>query len=375
MLIMALAACVDRIFIGDENPSSFPVVIEGKITDQPGPYRISIFTGFDLEDQFDREPVRARRVIIRDDKGNLEVLNEIEKGIYETSASGIRGTVGNVYTTEIEFSDGGIYESSPDTLLAPGSMDSLYYDFNNTGVNSPLGYLDYGFDIFFNSSAGNNSDYFFMWTFTATFKAITFPQNRIRLGCYEFEGYCNWVPPCSGYRNTSRSNVPQFAIIESVEPCTCCTCWYDLVNDIPLLAESSAQQQGNFLGMKAYRLLLDEWVFATKVYIEVKQSRLTRQAYDFWNAIKDQKLAIYNLFQPVTGKIPTVFRHVGGPERLVAGLFYASSTVQKSFYLTRDDVPNPDLIPKISATNMIFSDDCRRLFPRATTTKPVYWED
>ena len=66
--------------------------------------------------------------MLSDDHGIREVLSEIDQGIYQTNPAGIRGIVGHVYTLQIELFDGRIYESKPDSLLSPGTLDSIYYD-------------------------------------------------------------------------------------------------------------------------------------------------------------------------------------------------------------------------------------------------------
>ena len=161
-----------------------------------------------------------------------------------------------------------------------------------------------------------------------------------------------------------------------MRPCTCCTCWYNLFNDLPMLSDNQLLRFGRFEGVKTYHVPLNQWIFSYKIHVEVEQMSLSRQTYDFWKAIKNQRTAINSLFQPATGKIPSNFLQISGPQIPIEGLFYATSISNKSFYITKDDIPKPGLmLPNISAINNYFPDDCINLFPHATYTKPSYWKD
>jgi hypothetical protein len=82
------------------------------------------------------------------------------------------------------------------------------------------------------------------------------------------------------------------------------------------------------------------------------------------------------LFQPITGQVPTNFIQIAGTTAPVNGIFYAAGVATKGIYITRDDVPNQNLIPEVNFNirgNGWFS--CLELFPDATTTKPAFWVD
>jgi hypothetical protein len=106
-----------------------------------------------------------------------------------------------------------------------------------------------------------------------------------------------------------------------------------------------------------------------KLHVKVSQHSLSREAFAFWKSIKDQKDAINSLFQPITGKIPTNFVQTNGSSVPISGFFYSTSISEKSLYITRDDVPNGNMIPPIPEWN----DSCFTLFPNATNTKPDFW--
>ena len=367
LLILMSAACVDRIFYDVGNGAGLGIVIDGYISDQPGPYMIQINSGHDLENKINRQAISVKELRISDNHGAQEVLSEVNTGVYQTRPTGIRGTVGRVYTLHLETFDGRVYESAPDTLMPPGSLDSLYYTFKDE--KTFLGNHKYGFDILFNSTTPEGK-FRFLWKFTGTFKCDAYPGANHN-ECFYLGDRCNFAPPCSGLRNIG-GYTPQTAIWVQAEPCTCCTCWYNLFNDKPMLSDSRLLRFGRYAGLQAYYVPVTQWIFQNKIHIDMTQMSLSSQTFAFWKAIYDQKEATNSLFQPITGKIPSNFVQTSGKSAPVAGLFFAAGISHKSRYLTRGDVPNELYIP---ADGIPLGDDCRKFFGNSSNVKPDFWVD
>ncbi len=82
ILIFFTESCVDRINFDIGEPTS-TLVIEGQISDQPGPHTIKVSKAFDIESKFSAKiPVTVKELAISDDAGNREELVEVSKGIY-----------------------------------------------------------------------------------------------------------------------------------------------------------------------------------------------------------------------------------------------------------------------------------------------------
>ncbi len=367
LLTLLGGACVDRLTFDIGGPSGYPIVIDGFISDQPGPYKIVITRSFDIESKESlKVPISVKNLIISDDHGLSEHLSEVREGIYQTSATGIRGILGRVYKLNVELYDGRVYESIPDTIVAPGKVDSIYYDFK--AEKTKEGATQYGFYFVFNASAGENSNYRFLWRFVGTFRQDTHPEWYTG-GCFFLNGVCNFVPFCSGVRNVGSTRFP---IFKRIAPCECCTCWYDLMNPVPILSDAQLLQVGRFIGVNAYYFPIHVWTFENKVHAEVDQMSLTKRSFDFWRAAKAQKDAVNSLFQPITGKIPGNFVQISGAQTPIDGLFFATSISSKSLYITYDDIPNKGTIV---ADTIIFKDSCLNMYGHSTTTRPSYWVD
>jgi len=367
LIFMISAACVDRLTFDLEGSPTIVPVVNGFISDQPGPYQVTVSESFDIEqDPKSKNPIAVRSLIISDNTGVSEELTQVREGLYETSPTGIQGIVGRSYSLRIELLDGRIYQSIPDTLLKSGTLDSIWFDFVSKydENNAPF----YAFDIFFNSSASIESDFRFLWKFTGTYQAETNPEQE--KGCFYINGKCNYINPCTGLLNVAYPDYPPR--YERVGPCECCTCWYQLTNNNILLNEARLEEEGRYTGVKAYSLPLSPWYFMHKVHYRVEQFSITRQTSRFWKSIMDQQDAVNSIFQPINGKIPSNFKQVYGDEHPIAGIFYAAGISSESAYIYRSNIPNLLLIPNNKG---IAKRSCLQAFPNSTNIKPSYWED
>jgi len=361
IVVLLCCTCVDRISFDVGATSTFPIVIEGYISDQPGPYQINVSKAFDIESkQSFKSPISVKQLVITDNLGNSETLSETVPGTYQTSAGGIRGVVGRSYKLKAELLDGRVYESLQDTLLTSGTVDDVYFIFK--AEKDQDGATFYGFDVLFNSTAGEKSDFHFLWQFVGTFQVDTNPELH-KENCGQTK--CPKPRPCSSYI------VNNFGELEWVKPCECCTCWSNIYNDSPIVSDNQFVEEGRFHAVEAGYVPVNQWTFMYKVHAEVRQMSLSPRAFAFWKAIKSQKQAVTSLFQPVTGKVPTNFIQLSGTEAQIEGLFYATAITKKSVFITRNDVPLGSIIPE---QNLPFEDSCLSLFPNSTTKKPDFWQ-
>jgi hypothetical protein len=359
-LIFLTAACVDRVFLDIPVPDNYAVVVDGMITDQPGPYKVELTKAFDIESKNSfKAYISARRVTISDNAGNSEDLTQISQGVYQTDPNGIQGVVGRVYKLRVEMLDGRVYESKPDSMAPPGNLENVYFNYVET--NNSDGTTNYGFDVLFDSDAGGLNSYYFLWKFVGTYQVETNPE-LYTVSCGEAR--CPAPLPCSAY-------ILGQSGLEEVKPCECCLCWVNFFNDLPVVSDNQFNQNGKFIGVKAAYVPINQWTFLFKVHAEVQQLSISRNAFNFWNAIRTQKQAVSNIFQPVTGKIPTNLVQVSGTPGPIEGIFFAASVATKSVFITPMDVPDPNVIPE---QDLPYPNSCLTLFPFSTTTMPTYWE-
>jgi len=369
-LLFLSVSCVDRISLDEIRIiENFPIVIDGFISSAKGPYTVTVSKSFDIESSYSmKEPYSVKRLTVSDNQGSSEELAEVREGVYEIRK--LQGEVGRVYTLKAEFFDGRVYQSIPDTLIAGGTIDSVYYTYTEKPNTNGLILPQY---VITANSEGTDYTNRYMWQVESTYKAKTHPEYDSK-GCYWFENKCNYAPPCSGYRNIGTQGEKQMV---QLFPCECCTCWYTIFNSEPLLSDDYLTDKGNYKNMPVGMVPINGWTFMEKVRVEVMMKSLSRRSFKFFESIRDQKAANNSLFQPITGKIPENFIQLDGKEQEVYGLFYATGIDSKSFYIQRNEVPHSDqLLTSDDYTSLgIGWVSCLDLFPNSTNIKPDFWED
>ena len=136
LLVTTLMSCQKVIDI-DLNEKEPKIVIEGGISDQPGPYviRISQTVNFDEPNEF--PPVTGARLTLRDNAGNSETLSEAAPGEYVITS--LQGVPGRTYTLEITAGD--VTYTSVSYLPAAVPIDSLTVEESFWGIRQVNIYL------------------------------------------------------------------------------------------------------------------------------------------------------------------------------------------------------------------------------------------
>ncbi len=350
-----IVACVDRIELDTIDQFDSQIVVDGFISDDPGPYTVKIFRTSKVDDNLRNAlPFSAKEVSIFDNLGNTEVLEETVLGLYQTKPTGLRGMVGRVYTLRIENRDGTIYESTPELIRPSGSIDSIYHEFES--FKPTAGPTEYGFRIFMDSQGEEDSN-FFRWKFNGTYRVQTNPElHDIPCG----QARCPDPRPCSGYIFNGSLN--------KVGNCACCSCWVLQVEDSPIVSDNQFVQGGKFNKVEMGFVPMNEFTFYDKYKVEIEQLSLSKAAFDFWRVIKSQKEGATSLFQPAFGQVKTnIFPTNGGPE--VLGIFYAAAKARKTIFINRAAVPVPIPDPAVS-----INEACDQVFSLASTVKPFDWD-
>ncbi len=151
MLIMsiALSSCEKVIDIDLKN-SEPQIVINGTITDQPGPYTVIISKTGDYYKPSTFPAVAGAEVTISDDAGNSEILSEVAEGFYQTST--IQGLPGRTYSLKV-ITEGKEYTATS-TMPEAIMIDSLTYEYQPGGSFGPDATEGYILHIHFTDPAG-----------------------------------------------------------------------------------------------------------------------------------------------------------------------------------------------------------------------------
>ena len=362
VLFLLSDACIDPLVV-KLPPHAASLVVDGLITDAPGPYQVKLFYA-NLDTATLKRPKfeGGATVWIIDDSGQSELLTEVDtaKGTYQTSTAGIRGQIGKSYYLKIVTKDQTEYQSKPQILSPAGEIDRLYVEYKRNAASVLHGKkLVDAFSILVDAHGPPEGPNFFRWRWKGTYKGITFPMLRT---------IPNTWPPvpdpevCSGY-------ITDGVFIFKRRECTCCICWTNEIGSNAVVSDNSFFGDQAFSRVEVARLPITFQRFFEKYYIEVEQSSVSKEVYNFWKLAQAQQRGTNNLFQPNTVKVKGNMICVTDPDKELLGVFSVSAITKKTLFIKKEEVllpiPPLDTIPY----NCIES-----LQGTGTTTKkPDFW--
>lgn len=363
-----LHSCIDPLDVTFKGRGE-ELMVEGLITDEPGPYTIRLSNRLSYLGYYDGlVKITKAKIVLFSDKGESETLTETLPGVYQTSVTGIRGTVGHQYWITIETSDGKVFESIPDRMNPVGSIDSLYYEF--VIITNRNGSKRYGYKVFVDTQGPKGENKYIRWRFSGVYSVTTFPE----LWKKKPEGspICSEPFPrdCSGYIRSL--GVDGKIKIIKIANCTCCQCWARQDEEKPKVSDGKFALEGKYFKVQVGFIPVNYYTFQDKYQVTVAQMSLSKEAYDFWYRIQAGKEGATSLFQPSYFKIKSNLE--GSPN--VIGLFYASSVQKKKVFIRKEE-NNAYLLAEIpidcSGRAGPAPESCLAMFPGSTNVKPDDW--
>jgi hypothetical protein len=360
LLFFISDGCIDELDVPvlNETPR---LVVDGSITDQPGPHTVKLFLSSSLDQDF-HNPVYVSQasVQIRDDLGKVDTLKEKAKGIYET-AGDVKGVIGRKYQVLIKTAENKQYESDLIPLAPAGEIETINFEFKENALNAddPYHRKD-AFSILLDARGTTGAPNLFRWRWTGTYHIKTLPELRTRA-----EGGPNgnvYIPdplPCSGY-------IVEMGKLVRVDTCSCCDCWVTKYSDDVTLSNNDYVVENKFNGVPIAQIPVDNDVFYEKYHLEIEQVSIPEDVYKFWKLVNVQEESSGNIFQPNVVKIQGNIRCVSDPEEEVFGIFSVSAITKKSISIHRSDIPKR--LPPID----IVTYDCRP-YSGGTNQKPPFW--
>jgi hypothetical protein len=321
VILILVEGCIDPLEVAIPQVR-LQLVVDGFITNLPGPYTIRLYSARPLETDLERlVPETLAQVSLQDNEGSVEQLQEVEPGVYRTKENGIRGVVGRKYSISIRTKAGKSFYSEPEELMAPGTVDNLSFEFDGGEPN--------GFRIFADGKGLPSQKDLVRFRTVATYEILTFPHLRTRA----VEG--GRVPdpfPCSGYIVTISGQLSQTA------PCTCCQCWVNQYDDVPVLADERFVDGDLFQSIQVGFVPVNRRTFYNKVRVEVQQMSLTEFTFNYWQLVRAQRLGVSDIFQPPAGKIEGNIRS-NDPNEEALGIFWTAGVHTSSLFIEKKDVP------------------------------------
>jgi Domain of unknown function (DUF4249) len=362
-VFVAMSSCVDR-FEFDAPEPGLLTVIDGMITDRPGPYTVKISQGLRLDaDSSTHAPVLGALVTLHDDEGNEEPFMEATGGTYVTHGQ-MQGQIGHSYHITVVMPDGSVLESQPDMMHPVGEIQAIRYEYESKKVEMPWGFTDANvFNVYVDSEAGPSDEVYVRWQYTGTYKVVTYPEEH-QTQVPPYTPYKD-PPPCSGYR-VANGPIGSGGLLEKFGDCTCCTCWVSNYEPMPQLSDTQFIQGNKFSNIKVGEVAITPAAFFDKYLIEVDQLSLSRTAFQFFKLLRNQKENASSLFQPPSGQLIGNITSENSATPVV-GIFWAAAKRTKTLFLFKTDIPYP-ITP-----NEIILDACYDIYPNATNKMHPLW--
>lgn len=283
------------------------LVVDGLITDQPGPYQIRLQYSYPYTNQTSVRTIGGATVELSDDKGTKETLIDRGQGLYETAANGIRGMAGRKYSISIKTPDGKKYVSAPELLKPVAEFGRVYTEYQET--LSPT--LRGQFNLFIDVKDPNSPNDFYRWKWSH----------------YEEISYCLLTvttTPAGVIRNRNK----------------CCEpCWkIEACNGCVILANDRLTNGKTITRVPLGKIPYDD---ISSYFIIFEQYSLTPEAYQFWKSIDSQINNSGGIFDLPPATVNGNVSCSSHPEDQVLGYFGASSVVYKPMYVPRNNASKP----------------------------------
>lgn len=122
LLACVLAASCTKVIELDLHDSAQQLVIEGNLTDQPGPYSVKLSESLQFNEPNNWPAVRGALITLTEAGGATDTLRETAPGWY--TGSGIQGVPGHTYTLVVNV-DGQVHRATR-TMPVPVPLDTAY---------------------------------------------------------------------------------------------------------------------------------------------------------------------------------------------------------------------------------------------------------
>ena len=327
------------------------LVVDGSITNLPGPHTFKLLITHEFNTGPDYSLVEGATIKIVDDIGNEVDLTDERKGVYETPET-FSGVAGRSYQMVITLNSGKKYTSSFEKLNEVPPIDNISYSIeeveelsgNNTIVDIEKVLIKVDF------CDPENEKNYYRWRYQETFQVLAPLAGGTTGGGGNFRGCGRTLPKAD--------------------------CWAKGFDHEFLKVSNDLLFDGSELK--------DYTIFATDIDRKfdigysalVVQYSLSKEAYEYWEAIKNQIGNNGTIFETSNYQIRGNLSAVDDPDELVLGYFGASAVSSNRLFMDDADIQynhqyscEPNQIGCFPAACI----DCREYLPSSSDIKPDFW--
>jgi hypothetical protein len=399
-LAVSLCSCKELYDYQAETSGDY-LVVEGMITDDPGPYTVTIRKAVaysnDLRlNSYNSEKEIGAMVTIRSDKGEEVILYEKDgkPGTYETRAEDITGEVGHKYWLFIRTQKGDEYESYPSMLSGKPDIPNLHAVAAEKQVldeSVPGGEFvtKNGLQLSCDVDNINGADYIKIEYLTfsphyisidSTFYGETliyisdpFIPDTISMPMYEKANdiYC-WVmklpeavPNILGTGHAIPGSLLKDIPVGFINQNKAFSAGDTILSDLPenyVISDINMEISGG-----ALREIIMQVLYHTSYYVDIKAYAINDTIFEYYRNLKNQTTANNKIFDPIPVELIGNIHCVSNPDKSVYGIFTAASIMKRQFYIKWAGMYAEPYIEKLDYYFPVQSSGCM------VDEEPLFW--
>jgi hypothetical protein len=306
-------SCIEPVVPDLNEDDMIPVlVVEGKITDKPGPFRVRLSRSVRVNVMYYDDPVTDAEVWIHDDTGASVQLYSIGNGWYESSEKILAGETGVRYTLEILEADGTQYQSESVLMESSTGIDSLFFKEENT-----LNTTDDQLSILLDSHDSENRIKYWYFEFDETWEVRMLTDGV----------------PVEHSSPGSPSHITRENVRVSEDQIVC---WVTKHSSSVLIASTASSPVNELKNFVVNTLGPGEDKLHIRYSILVSQSAISRELYEYWRLLKDVNENTGGLYETMPAQVYGNISCCNGNKKAL-GFFSALAVSEKRLFIDRSD--------------------------------------
>lgn len=309
LFFISLVSCIDE-YRPTIDKYENRLVIDGGVTDQPGPYTIRLSMSSAIDSAIFKPYINCE-LSITDEEGTSEILKEIEPGVYKTNINGMQGEVGKSYKIRINTPNETIYESGFEELHASEKIASVYAKIEfRQDENYPYNLTGYQFYI--DTELAKQDTNYYLWRLEATYHYQS--DYTIR---WIFDGQLHWFHGPDSLFN----------------------CWSTYFVDDFYSMSTKGLSSPKILAYPLNFVNTETRQLSVKYSLFVKQYTLNENAFLFWDALREQNAGASSLYTNQPYQIRGNVHNIDDPNEPVLGYFLVAGLDEKRIFVDRPKHP------------------------------------
>lgn len=368
LLVWSLSSCVDK-YWPEIDKYDDVLVVDGLLTDGSDTTVIYLSTSSSVNNE-KFIPVSGSQLYILDENQTEVQLTETSPGTYKILDNTFTGNVGSSYQLHIILANGKKYESDICRMPEPTPLDSVYGLIESHQISNSDDYLD-GIQFYIDNHSNLSDTSYYLWRLSQSF---------------EYQSTFNIDFIWTGSIFDPNSN-----------PDSLRTCWHTSPVKNIFTYSTKYIDKPELIGFPINYVSTVNKTLSIRYSLLVSQLSISEQAFNFWDALRQQNIEKNNLYSQQPFQIRGNIINVENAEEPVLGYFTVAGVSKKRIFINRPPLvfhygecvpdyegmrfirfePGPIYIVDVDGTKAMGNSDacfdCR--LEGGTLTPPPFWEN